>query len=69
MLIQVVQDTLTTVVNEVVNTAVAVHEVTGGGAIIKGVDNGVVGSMLTLLVAGIIRYFEKRKIKRKAEKQ
>jgi hypothetical protein len=66
MLLQVVQDTLTTAVSEVVNTAVAIHEVTGGGAIIQGVDNGVVGSIVTLLVAGIIRYFEKRKIKRKA---
>ena len=68
MLLQVVQDTLTLVVNDVVNTAVAVHEATGGGAIIQGVDNGVVGSIVTLLVAGIIRYFEKRKIKRKANK-
>ena len=68
MLLQVVQDTLTTAISEVVNTAVAIHEVTGGGTIIQGVDNGVVGSMLTLLVAGIIRYFEKRKIKRKANK-
>jgi hypothetical protein len=66
MLLQVVQDTLTTAVSEVVNTAVAIHEVTGGGTIIQGIDNGVVGSMLTMLVAGIIRYFEKRKIKRKA---
>jgi hypothetical protein len=66
MLLQVVQDTLTSVVNEVVNTAVAVHEVTGGGAIIKGIDNGVVGSVITLLVAAIIRHFEKRKIKRKS---
>ena len=65
MLLQIVQDTLTQVVGEVVNTAVAVHEVTGGGAIIQGVDNGVIGSIVTLLVAGIIRYFEKRKIKRK----
>jgi hypothetical protein len=66
MLLQVVQDTLTTAVSEVVNTAVAIHEVTGGGTIIQGIDNGVVGSIVTLLVAGIIRYFEKRKIKRKA---
>lgn len=68
MLLQVVQDTLTTAVSEVVNTAVAIHEVTGGGTIIQGIDNGVVGSIVTLLVAGIIRYFEKRKIKRKANK-
>lgn len=66
MLLQVVQDTLTTAVSEVVNTAVAIHEVTGGGTIIQGIDNGVIGSIVTLLVAGIIRYFEKRKIKRKA---
>lgn len=68
MLLQVVQDTLTTAISEVVNTAVAIHEVTGGGTIIQGVDNGVVGTIVTLLVAGIIRYFEKRKIKRKANK-
>lgn len=68
MLLQLVQDTLTTVVSEVVNTAVAVHEVTGGGAIINGLDNGIVGSVVTLLVAAIIRHFEKRKIKRKEKK-
>jgi len=67
MLLQVVQDTLTTVVSEVVNTAVAVHEVTGGGAIIKGVDNSIVGSIVTLLVAAIIRHWEKKKIKRKSK--
>lgn len=68
MLLQLVQDTLTTVVSEVVNTAVAVHEVTGGGAIINGLDNGIVGSVVTLLVAAIIRHFEKKKIKKKANK-
>ena len=62
MLLQLVNDTLTTVVSEVVNTAVAVHEVTGGGAFINGVDNSVVGSIVTLLVAAIIRHLEKKKI-------
>lgn len=68
MLLQIVQDTLTTVVSEVVNTAVAVHEVTGGGSFISGVDNSVVGSIVTLLVAAIIRHFEKKKIKKRASK-
>jgi len=68
MLLQVVNDTLTTVVSEVVNTAVAVHEVTGGGSFINGVDNSVVGSIVTLLVAAIIRHWEKKKIKKRANK-
>lgn len=58
-------DTLQTVVNDVVNTGIAIHENTGGGQIINGIDNGVIGSFLSLLLAGIIRFFEKRKLKRK----
>jgi len=68
MLLQLVNDTLTTVVSEVVNTAVSVHEVTGGGAFINGIDNSVVGSIVTLLVAAIIRHWEKKKIKKRANK-
>jgi hypothetical protein len=47
---------------------VAVHEVTGGGSFINGVDNSVVGSIVTLLVAAIIRHWEKKKIKKRANK-
>lgn len=68
MILQIVNDTLGQVVNDVVNTAVAVHEATGGGQIIKGLDNGIVGSLLSLIIAGVIRHFEKRKIKRKYKK-
>ena len=46
----------------------AVHEVTGGGSFINGVDNSVVGSIVTLLVAAIIRHWEKKKIKKRANK-
>jgi len=69
MLLQLVNDTLTTVVSEVVNTAVAVHEVTGGVSFINGVDNSVVGSIVTLLVAAIIRHWEKKKIKKRTNKE
>lgn len=65
MILQILNDTLTNVVSEVVNTGIAVHEMTGGAPIIKGVDNSVVGGILTLLIAGVVRYFEKRKLKRK----
>ena len=58
-------DTLNNVINEVVNTGIAIHETTGGGSIIKGVDNSIVGSIISLLVAAIIRHFEKKKLKRK----
>jgi hypothetical protein len=58
-------DTLTTIVNEVVSTGIAIHENTGGGQLINGIDNGVIGSFVSLLIAGFIRYFEKRKLKRK----
>lgn len=62
-------DTLTQVVTDVVNTGIAIHENTGGGQFIDGIDNGVVGSLVSLLVAGIIRYFEKRKLKKKYKKE
>lgn len=68
MILQIINDTLGQVVNDVVNTAVAVHEATGGGQIVKGLDNGIVGSLLSLIIAGVIRHFEKRKIKRKYKK-
>ena len=62
-------DTLTHVVNDVINTGIAIHENTGGGQIINGIDNGVVGSFISLLIAGFIRYFEKRKLKKKYKKE
>ena len=68
MLIQVINDTLTTVVSEVVNTAVAVHEATGGSQIINGVDNGIIGSVISLIIAAAIRHFEKKKIKKRYNK-
>ena len=62
-------DTLTQVVTDVVNTGIAIHENTGGGQLINGIDNGVVGSFISLLIAGIIRHFEKRKLKKKYKKE
>jgi hypothetical protein len=61
-------DTMQNVISEVVNTSIAIHENTGGGSIIKGIDNGLIGSVVSLLIAAIIRHFEKRKIKRKYDK-
>ena len=69
MLIQVINDTLQLVVSEVVNTAVAVHEATGGSQIINGVDNGIIGSVISLIIAAAIRHFEKKKIKKRYNKQ
>lgn len=62
-------DTLQIVANEIVNTGVAIHEATGGGQFIDGVDNSVIGSVLSLLIAAIVRHFEKRKLKRKYKKE
>lgn len=61
-------DTIQNVINEVVNTSIEIHETTGGGTIIKGIDNSIIGSVISLLIAAIIRHFEKRKIKRKYDK-
>jgi hypothetical protein len=61
-------DTMQNVINEVVNTSIAIHKNTGGGSIINGIDNGLIGSVVSLLIAAIIRHFEKRKIKRKYDK-
>jgi len=65
MLIQIVTDTIGQVVNEVVETSIAIHENTGGGQIINGVDNSVVGSLFTLLITGIVRFFERRRLLKK----
>lgn len=63
MLLQI--DTLSEVINEVVNTGLQIHSATGGGQIINGVDNGVIGGIATLLITAVIRFFEKRKIHKK----
>lgn len=68
MILAQVTDTLQNVINEVVNTSIAIHENTGGGQILPGVDNGFIGSAISILIAGIIRFFEKRKLKRKYQK-
>lgn len=65
MLLQILNDTIGNVVETLVNTGVAVHEITGGGQIVNGVDNSVVGGVITLIVAAIVRAIEKRRIKRK----
>lgn len=62
-------DTINFVVSEIVETGVAIHETTGGGQIINGVDNSIVSSLFTLIFAAIVRHFEKKKLKKKSEKQ
>lgn len=68
MIIAQIQDTIEIVVNEVVNTGLAIHEVTGGGQLINGIDNGLTGSIVSILIAAVVRYFEKRKLKKKYQK-
>ena len=65
MMLQIMNDTLSLAINEVINTSIAIHELTGGGQFIKGVNNSVTGSIVTLLIAGVIRFFEKRKMKKR----
>ena len=67
MLIQIV-DTINNVVSEVVNTSIAIHENTGGGQIINGIDNSVIGSFFTLLLTGIVRFIERRRLIKKLKK-
>ena len=68
MLIQII-DTVNSVVSEVVNTSIAIHENTGGGQIINGIDNSVVGSFFTLLLTGIVRFIERRRLIKKLKKE
>ena len=68
MILAQITDTMQTVINEVVNTGVAIHELTGGSQIINGIDNGLTGSIISLLIAGIIRFFERKHLKRKLTK-
>lgn len=69
ILIQILNDTIGQVVNEVVETSIAIHENTGGGQIINGVDNSVVGSLFTLLITGIVRFIERRRLIKKLKKE
>lgn len=68
MIIAQIQDTIEIVVNEVVNSGLAIHEITGGGQLINGIDNGLTGSIVSILIAAVVRYFEKRKLKKKYQK-
>lgn len=68
MILAQITDTIEIVVNEVVNSGLAIHEATGGGQLINGIDNGLTGSIISILLAAVVRYFEKRKLKRKYQK-
>lgn len=68
MILQVVNDTMQVVINEVVNTGLAIHELTGGSQIINGIDNGLTGSIVSILIAAVVRFFERRYLKRKLTK-
>ena len=67
MILGQITDTVQTVVNEVVNTGIAVHEYTGGGQIINGIDNSIIGSLVSIIVAAIVRHFERKKLKKKLQ--
>lgn len=69
MLIQILNDTISSVVNEVISTSIAIHENTGGGQIINGVDNTIVGSLITLVLTGIVRFIERRRLIKKLKKE
>jgi uncharacterized membrane protein YeaQ/YmgE (transglycosylase-associated protein family) len=69
MILQVITDTIGSVVNEVVSTSIAIHENTGGGQILNGVDNTIIGSLITLIVTGIIRAIERRRLIKKIRKE
>lgn len=69
MILAQITDTIGSVVNEVVSTSIAIHENTGGGQIINGVDNTVVGSLITLVLTGIVRFIERRRLIKKLKKE
>lgn len=54
------QDSLA-VVSDLVNTGVAILDYTGK-SLIKGIPNEVIGGLITTIVLGIIRFYEKRKL-------
>ena len=68
MILAQVTDTINLVVSEIVDTSFAIHENTGGGQIINGIDNAVVGSFLTLIISSVVRYFEKKRLIKKLKK-
>ena len=68
MILQIINDTIGSVVNEVVSTSIAIHENTGGGQIINGVDNTIIGSLITLVLTGIVRFVERRRLIKKFKK-
>jgi hypothetical protein len=68
MILAQITDTINLIVNEVVNTGFSIHENTGGGQIINGIDNAVVGSFLTLLISSVVRFFERKRLIKKLKK-
>lgn len=61
------QDSLN-VINDIVNTGVAILDYTGN-TLIKGVPNSVVGGLVATIVLGIVRIIEKRKLIKKLTKK
>lgn len=54
------QDSLS-VVSDIVNTGVAILDYTGN-TLIKGVPNSALGGLVTAIILGIFRFYEKRKL-------
>lgn len=68
MILAQITDTINFVVSEVVETGIAIHEHTGGGEVINGIPNSIFSSIITVLIAGIVRHFEKKRLKKKLQK-
>lgn len=69
VLLQVVSDTASQVIEAIVNTGIGVHAATGGGQIINGIDNGVTASILSVIIGAIWRAIEKRRLEKKLKKK
>lgn len=69
MLLQIASDTAQQVIDTVVNTGLAIHNATGGGQLINGIDNGFTASVLSVLIGAIWRAIEKRKVEKRIRKK
>ena len=57
-------DTLNTIINHGVEIGTALQ---GSTTLIKGVDNSIIGSLLSIIAGLIIRSVEKRRLRRKGK--
>ena len=57
-------DTLNTLINHGVQIGTALN---GSSTLIKGVDNSIIGSVISIIAGLIIRTFEKRKLRKQGK--